>query len=193
MVRHEVGIRHRSDQPGGGQQGAPGAQLLRLAGAVGGAIQKLAGNFLAGQLALLDELAQGILGADVKQVVQLLAELSRWRIADQRCGGGEQGAGGREPHGAERPQPVLIEVDEFLKGVIAAPMGVAGAVREFLELAKQVDERGGGVLGRSHCGTITNTTIVIVPQPASGTHRRRYESRHRRPSCYYQRLDCVYL
>ena len=66
--------------------------------------RNLAGNFLAGQLALLDELAQGILGADVKQVVQLLAELSRWRIADQRCGGGEQGADGREPHGAERPQ-----------------------------------------------------------------------------------------
>ena len=217
MVRHEVGIRHRSDQPGGGQQGAPGAQLLRLAGAVGGAIQKLAGNFLAAQLALLDELAQDILGADVKQVVQLLTELSRWRIADHRCGGGEQGANGREPHGAERPQPVLVEVDEFLKGVIAAPMGVAGAVREFLELAKrgasgarterrhylgqrgdglpvkQVDERGGGVLARSHNVTITNTTIVIVPQQASGTHRRRYESRHRRPSCYYQRLDCVYL
>ena len=73
----------------------------------------------------------------MKQVVQLLAELSRWRIADHRCGGGEQGAGGREPHGAERPQPVLVEVDEFLKGVIAAPMGVAGAVREFLELAKR--------------------------------------------------------
>ena len=111
--------------------------MLRLAGAVGGAIQKLAGNFLAGQLALPDKLAQGILGADVKQVVQLLAELSRWRIADQRCGGGEEGAGGREPHGPERPQPVLIEVDEFLKGVVAAPMGVAGAVREFLELAKR--------------------------------------------------------
>ena len=48
LVRHEVGIRHRSDQPGGGQQGAPGAQLLRLAGAVGGAIQKLAGQFSGG-------------------------------------------------------------------------------------------------------------------------------------------------
>ena len=55
-------------------------------------------SFLAGQLALLDELAQDILSADVKQVVQLLAEMSGWRIADQRCGGGEQGAGGREPH-----------------------------------------------------------------------------------------------
>ena len=151
------------------------------------------------QFAFLDELAQDILSADVKQVVQLLTELSCWRIADQRCGGGEQGAGGREPHGAERPQPVLIEVDEFLKGVVAAPMGVAGAVGEFLELAKrgasgarterrhylgqrgdgvpvkQVDERGGGVQGRSHNGTITNTTIVMMPQWASGTHHTRHE------------------
>ena len=81
MVRHKVGIRHRSEQPGGGQPGAPGAQLLRLAGAVGGTIQELAGKFLAGQLAFLDQLAQDILSADEKQVVQLLAELSRWRIA----------------------------------------------------------------------------------------------------------------
>ena len=86
-----------------------------------------------------------------------------------------------------------------MNGVVAAPMGVAGAVREFLELAKrgasgarterrhylgqrgdglpvkQVDERGGGVLARSHNVTITNTTIVIVPQPASGTRRTRHE------------------
>ena len=158
-----------------------------------------AGKFLAAQLAFLDELAQDILSADVKQVVQLLAEMSGWRIADQRCGGGQQGAGGREPHGAERPQPVLVEGDEFLKGVVAAPMGVAGAVREFLELAKrgasgarterrhylgqrgdglpakQVAERSGGVLGRSHGGTITSIAIVIVPQRASGTHHTRHE------------------
>ena len=137
MVRHELGIRHRSDQPRSGQQGAPCAQLLRLAGTVGGTIQEPAGKFLAGQLVFLDELAQDILGADVKQVVQLLAEMSGWRIADQRCGGGEQGAGDREPHVAERPQSMVVEVDEFRKGVIAAPMGVAGAVREFLELAKR--------------------------------------------------------
>ena len=63
--------------------------------------------------------------------------MSGWRIANPRCGGGDQGAGGREPHVVERPQPVVVEGDEFLKGVIAAPMGVAGAVREFLELAKR--------------------------------------------------------
>ena len=68
---HEVGIRYRSDQPEGSQQGAPSAQLLRLADPIGGAIQELTGNLLAGQLAFLDQLAQGILGADVQQVVQL--------------------------------------------------------------------------------------------------------------------------
>ena len=45
---------------GGRHRGASGAQLLRLAGSVGGAIQELTRNFLAGQLALLDELAQDI-------------------------------------------------------------------------------------------------------------------------------------
>ena len=78
LLRHEVGIRHRSDQPRSGQQGAPCAQLLRLAGTVDGTIQEPAGKFLAGQLAFLDELAEDILGADVKQVVQLLAEMSGW-------------------------------------------------------------------------------------------------------------------
>ena len=188
FVGHEVGIRHRSNQPRFSQQGTPGAQLLRFAGPVGGAIQELAGKFLPGQLALLDQLAQGILGANLQPVVQLLVELSRWRSADQRRGGGEQSAGDRESHVMERPQPVFVVVDEFIKGVVAATMGVAGAVGEFLELAKrgtsgaraerrhhlgqrgdglpakQVDERGGGILERSHKGTITNTIIPIVPQ-----------------------------
>ena len=82
FCRHEVGIRYRSDQSGGGQQSAPSAQLLPFAGPIDGAIQELTGNLLAGQLAFLDQLAQGILGADVQQVVQLLAELSRNSVVD---------------------------------------------------------------------------------------------------------------
>ena len=94
FVGHEVAIRYRSDQPGGGQQGAPRAHLLRLAGPIGGAIQELTGKLVAGQLAFLDQLAQGILGADMQQVVQLFAELSSGSVVDHRCGGGEQGTGG---------------------------------------------------------------------------------------------------
>ena len=124
---HEVGVRHRSGQPGGSQESAPGAQLLRLAGAVGGAIEEAAGEAVADQLAILDQLAQDILSADVEPVVQLLAELSGRRSGDHRCGGGEQGAGAAEAYAAERPQPVLVEVDEFCQGVVAAAVGVAGA------------------------------------------------------------------
>ena len=175
--------------------------MLRLERPIGGAIQELAGKFLARQLALLNQLTQGILGADVQPVVQLLAELSCRRIADHRCGGGEQGAGDREAYIVERPQPVLVEVDELIKGVVAATMGVAGAVGDFLELAergasgaraqgghhlgqrgdglltKQVDECGGGVLGSSHCGTITNVVIVIVPQRGPASNRDATKSR----------------
>ena len=187
FVGHEVGIRYRSGQPGGGQQSAPGAQLLRRAGAVGGAVQEAAGKAVTGQLAVPHERTQGILSADVQPVVQLLAELSGRRIGDHRRGGCQQRAGAGEPYVAERPQPVLIEVDELRQGVVAAPMGVAGAAGQFLELAKggasgagaerghevrqggdgllmeQVDDRGGRVLRCPHCGTITNVMIVMVP------------------------------
>ena len=96
---------------------------------------------------------------------------------------------------------MLVEVDELIKGVVAATMGVAGAVGDFLELAergasgtraqgghhlgqrgdglltKQVDECGGGVLGSSHCGTITNVVIVIVPQRGPASNRDATKSR----------------
>ena len=92
FIGHQIGIRHRSGQPGGAQHGAPGAELLRLAGAIGSAVQETAGKAVTGQLAVPDERTQGILGADVQPVVQLLAELSGRRIGDHRYGGGQQGA-----------------------------------------------------------------------------------------------------
>ena len=173
---------------------APSCCALRVRSA-------LTGNLVAAQLAFLDQLAQRILGADVQQVVQLLAVVPRGRVVDHRFGGGKQGAGGREPHVAERPQSVLVEVDQLIKGVVAAAMGIAGAVGEFLELAergasggraecrhhlgqrgdgllmKQVDERGGGVLGRPHSDTITNDMIAIVPQRRAPSNRNAPESR----------------
>ena len=101
FFRHEVGVRYRSDQSGSGQQGAPCAQLLPFAGPIGGAIQELTGNLPAAQLAFLDQLAQRILGVDVQQVVQLLAELSSHCVVDLRFDGDEQGHGGREAHVVE--------------------------------------------------------------------------------------------
>lgn len=112
---------------------------------------------------------------------------------------------------------MLIEVDEFRQGVVPAAVGVAGAVGQLLELAKggasgagaerghdvrqrgdgllmkQVDDRGGRVLGRSHCGTITKIVFVMVPQCSRACHRKRRESRHPAIAAYWERLDCVRL
>ena len=45
------------------------------------------------QAPVADELAQRVLGADMEQVVQLLADMSCRRLVDERLGGGDQGAG----------------------------------------------------------------------------------------------------
>ena len=58
-----------------------------------------------------------------------LAELSSGSVVDQRRGGGQQGAGGREAHVVERPQPVLVVVDELIKGGAARPVTGADIVR----------------------------------------------------------------
>ena len=100
---------------------------------------------------------------------------------------------------------MLVEVDELIEGVVAATMGVAGAVGEFLELAErgapgaraesrhhlgqrgdgllmeQAEERGAGVAGRSHSDTITNDIIAIVPQRPATSNRNASRSRPSQP------------
>ena len=147
---------------------------------VGGAVEELAGELVPGQTPVADELAQGVLGADAEQVVQLVDEVSGFGVVDERLGGRDEGAGAGEADAGERPQAPFVEVGEFVEGVVAAPVGVAGAGVDVLELAERgapadaaegghhVVERGhgplaeeggdgvGGELGWSHCGTITD-------------------------------------
>ena len=73
----------------------------------------------------------------MEQVVELLAEMPCVCLVDERLGGGDQGAGAGEPDAAERPQSELVEVGEFVEGVVAAAMRVAGAGGEVLELAER--------------------------------------------------------
>ena len=176
---HQLGIGQGPYESGCGQQQAPGPELPRLLRAVGRAVEELAGELVPRQAAVADELAQRVLGADMEQVVELLAEMPRLCLVDERLGGGDQGAGAGEPDVAERPQSTFVEVDELVEGVVAAAMGVAGAGGEVLELAErgapgtgserrhdlgqradgllaeEGDDRVGGELGWSHCGTIT--------------------------------------
>ena len=120
FLRHQVGVGQGAYKSGRGEQQALRAQLLRLLRPVGRAIQKLAGELVPRQPPVADELAEGILGADMQQVVQLLAEVSGLGVADERFGGCDQGADAGEADPGERPQTALVEVDEFIEGVVAA-------------------------------------------------------------------------
>ena len=144
LLRHQLGVGQRAYEPGRGQQQAPRAQLLRLLRPVGRAIQELAGELVPRQPPVTDELAEGILGADMQQVVQLLAEVSGLGVADERLGGCDQGADAGEADPGEGPQTALVEVDEFIEGVVAAAMRVAVPGGQVLELAERGAPAGAG-------------------------------------------------
>ena len=108
--------------------------LLRV---VGRAVEELAGELVPRQPPVADELAQGVLGADTEPVVQLVDEVSGFRVVDERLGGCDEGAGAGEADAGERPQAVFVEVGELVEGVVAAAMGVAGAGVEVPELAER--------------------------------------------------------
>ena len=185
FLRHQVGRRQGSHESGRGHQQAPRAQLVGLLRAVGRAVEELAGELVPRQPPVADELAQRVLGADREQVVQLVDEMSGLGVVDERLGGCDQGAGAGEADPGEGPQAVLVEVGECVEGVVAAAMRVAGPGVEVLELAKsgapagagtesrhhlgqrgdgllaeQGDDRVGGELGWSHCGTIVNPIFL---------------------------------
>ena len=182
LLGHQVGVGERPPESGGGHQHASGAQLARSVCVVGRAVEELAGELVPRQAPVADELAQGVLGADPEQIVQLVDEVSGLGVVDERLGGGDESAGPGEPDAGERPQAPFVEVGEFVECVVGAAMGVAGAGVEVLELAERgapadagaegghhVVERGdgllseqgdggvGGELGWSHCGTITDS------------------------------------
>ena len=191
---HQLGIGQGPYESGRGQQQAPGLQLPCLLRAVDRAVEELAGELVPRQAPVADELAQRVLGADMEQVVELLAEMPCLCLVDERLGGGDQGADAGEADAAERPQSELVEVGEFVEGVVAAAMRVAGARGEVLELAERgapgagserrhdLGQRGdgllaeqgedcvGGELGWSHSGTITAIDCVMMPEPGAGRH-----------------------
>ena len=184
FLRHQVGLWQGPHESGRGHQQAPRAQLVGLVRAVGRAVEELAGELVPRQPPVADELAQRVLGADREQVVQLVDEVSRLGVVDERLGGRDQGAGAGEADPGEGPQAVLVEVDEGIEGVVGAAMRVAGPGVEVLELTKrgapagagtegrhhlgqrgdgllaeQGDDRVGGELGWSHCGTIADSSF----------------------------------
>ena len=181
FLRHQVGLWQGPYESRRGHQQAARAQLVRLVRAVGRTVEELAGELVPRQPPVADELAQRVLGADSEQVVQLVDEVSCRGVVDERLGGCDQGAGAGEADPGKGPQAALVEVGECVEGVVAATMRVAGPGVEVFELAKsgapagagsegchhlgergdgllaeQGDDRVGGELGWSHCGTIAD-------------------------------------
>ena len=181
LLGHQVGVGQGPPESGRGHQQPSGAELMRLVRVVGRAVEEVAGELVPRQPPVADEFAQGVLGADTEEVVELVDEVSGLGVVDERLGGGDEGAGAGEADAVERPQAVLVEVGELVEGVVAAAMGVAGVGVEVLELAErgapadsgaesghhvgqggdgllteQGDDGVGGELGWSHCGTVTD-------------------------------------
>ena len=190
LLGHHVGVGQGPPESGRGHQQPSGAELMGLLRVVGRAVEELAGELVPRQPPVADELAQGVLGADTEPVVQLVDEVSGFRVVDERLGGCDEGAGAGEADAGERPQAVFVEVGELVEGVVAAAMGVAGAGVEVLELAErgapadsgtegghhvgqgsdgllseQGDDGVSGELGWSHCGTITDDS-AMMPIPS---------------------------
>ena len=148
LLGHHVGVGQGPPESGGGHQQPSGAELMRLLRVVGRAVEELAGELVPRQPPVADELAQGVLGADTEPVVELVDEVSGFRVVDERLGGCDEGAGAGEADSAERPQAVFVEVGDLVEGVVAAAMGVAGAGVEIPELAERGAPADAGTEGR---------------------------------------------
>ena len=73
-------------------------------------------------------------------------------VSDERLGGRDQGAEAGEADAGERPQAAGVEVGEFVEGVEATAMRVAGPGRKVLELAECGAPAGSGAEGGHHLG-----------------------------------------
>ena len=121
------------------QQGLPCPQLLLPRTRIGGAVQIQAGDGLAGDPALRDQLQQGLFDWNMEDVCQFRSEIASLRLRDVVFRSGHQGTVTGEPDRVERPQAPLIETGNLLERVEGASMGVAGVVRKLLQLAKNSD------------------------------------------------------
>ena len=152
LLGHHVGVGQGPPESGRGHQQPSGAELMGLLRVVGRAVEELAGELVPRQPPVGDELAQGVLGADTEPVVELVDEVSGFRVVDERLGGCDEGAGAGEADAGERPQAVFVEVGELVEGVVAAAMGVAGAGVEVPELAERGAPADSGTEGGHHVG-----------------------------------------
>src|SRR5262245_61713390 len=79
----------------------------------------------------------------MQELPQFLGEVATGRSLDQGFHGGDQSAPAREPDRLKGPQALGIELRDLRQGVVAAAVGVAGAIGEFLQLTEHRGVDGG--------------------------------------------------
>lgn len=77
-----------------------------------------------GKNTVINKLAQGILGADVKEVVEFVNEIPRLVGFKKGGGGGKKGTVRRKPNVSKGPEALLVKINEGVKGVILSAVGV---------------------------------------------------------------------
>ena len=123
--------------------GSNGWRLAPAQSRILGTVQKQSGDLLTGDATLLDQLQQGIFDFDMQELLQFAGEITLGSAADEGFQGGDQVAPAREPHRLKGPKAMGIKLRDLREGVVAAAMGVAGAIGEFFQLAKHRDVDGG--------------------------------------------------
>ena len=108
-----------------------------------GIVQKQSGDLLAGNATLLDQLQQCILHFDVQELLQFSGEVALGSGVDESFQGRDQITPAREPHRLKGPKALGIKLWDLVKSVVAAAVGVAGAIGKFFQLAKHRDVDGG--------------------------------------------------
>jgi hypothetical protein len=108
---------------------------------IAGGIEIEAGDPLASQLALFDEVIERILHFDMQALGQFFGEIAFRGMLHPGFGGGQQRAVTREPDPLMRPQSIGVEAGDLTQRVVTSAMGIAGERVELLEFSEdsQVD------------------------------------------------------
>ena len=107
------------------------------------AIEIEAGDELASDAALLDQVIERVLHFDMQALGQFFGEIALRGMLHPGFGGGEQRAMTREPDSLMRPQSISVEAGDLTQRVVTSAMGIAGERVELLQFSEDRQVHGG--------------------------------------------------
>jgi len=139
----------RNLQSGGVPQGGDGLdaaacqELPAAANCIVGAIEIEAGEELASDAALFDQVIERVLHFDMQALGQFFGEIASRGMLHPGFGGSEQRAMTREPDSLMRPQSISVEAGDLAQRVVTSAMGIAGERVELLQFSEDRQVHGG--------------------------------------------------